>query len=265
MATPELPQELLFKLAGQVIQDPGVPLPNPTIPAWQEPPHPLATTQSKDLPKYTDFAIIGSGITGCSAAKTILENELGIDKTVTMFEARSLTTGATSRNGGYLLSHAPKFYEKFVEAFGATAAKQIAKFCDQTLDELMEVAKAENLLQISEIREVTTVLSFEDVDGFESSCRSVRMYEEAVPDRKEKYTIIDGEAAMKVRHPRAIQLFLVATCLFLSFHRNTTSKRALVLFLSRPMSSGHTNWSQTFCNSFLQNIRNNSQSKPIHQ
>jgi hypothetical protein len=226
MVTPELPQELLFKLAGQVVQDPGIPVPNPTISAWQEPPHSLATAQSKCLPEYTDFAIIGSGITGCSAAKMILENELGSDKTVTIFEARSLTTGATSRNGGFLLSHAPQFYEKFVDAFGATAAKQIAQFCDRTLDEIIQVARAENLHQISELRGVTTVSSYEDVEGFENSCRSIRMYEEAVPGIKEKYTIIDGETAMKVRHPRVIPTFWVATYLFLSFHRSTTSERA---------------------------------------
>lgn len=101
MANSDLPHELLLKLASQVIQDPGIPVPNPTVSAWQEPAHPFATIQSKDLPRYTDCAIIGSGITGCSAAKTILESDLGFDKKVTVFEARSLTTGATSRNGGF--------------------------------------------------------------------------------------------------------------------------------------------------------------------
>lgn len=199
MGAPELPQELLFKLAGQVAQDPGIPVPNPTVSAWQEPPHPLATIQSKNLPQYTDFAIIGSGITGCSAAKTILESELGRDKRVVVFEARSLTTGATSRNGGFLLSHAHQFYGQFADAFGAAAAKEIALFCDRTLEEIIQVAKEENLDKVSEIRDVTTVSNHEDEEGFEKSSRSVRMYEQAVPGSKEKYTIIDGETANKVR------------------------------------------------------------------
>lgn len=199
MGAPELPQELLFKLAGQVAQDPGIPVPNPTVSAWQEPPHPLATVQSKNLQEYTDFAIIGSGITGCSAAKTILESELGRDKRVVIFEARSLTTGATSRNGGFLTSHAPQFYGQFAQAFGAAAAKDIALFCDRTLEEIIQVAKEENLDKISEIRNVTTVSNYEDEEGFESSSRSVRMYEEAILGSKEKHAIIDGETAKKVR------------------------------------------------------------------
>ncbi|KAH8696170.1 FAD dependent oxidoreductase [Talaromyces proteolyticus] len=200
METPELPQELLIKLAGQVVQDPGVPVPNPTVSAWQEPAHPIATTQSKSLPQLVDFAIIGSGITGCSAAKTILECDLGRVKKVTVFEARSLTTGATSRNGGFLLSHAPQFYGRFADAFGAEAAKQIAIFCDRTLEEIIQIAKAENLDKVSEIREVTMVATYEDEEGFAEASRSVRMYEEAVPAPREKYVIIDGETAKNEYH-----------------------------------------------------------------
>nr|ABA70585.1 hypothetical protein [Penicillium chrysogenum] len=116
MANSDLPHELLLKLASQVIQDPGIPVPNPTVSAWQEPAHPCATIQSKDLPRYTDCAIIGSGITGCSAAKTILESDSrGSIRRSPCLKLVSLTTGATSRNGGFLLSHAPQFYERFAE------------------------------------------------------------------------------------------------------------------------------------------------------
>ncbi|GFF89146.1 hypothetical protein IFM47457_08048 [Aspergillus lentulus] len=200
MGTPELPQELLAKLASQVVQDPRIPVPNPTVPAWQEPAHPLANAQSKELPQKIDFAIIGSGITGCSAAKTILESDLGRDKRVTVFEARSLTSGATSRNGGFLLSHVPLMYGRFVDAFGAEAAKQIALFCDLTLDEIIRIAKAENLDMVSEIRDVTNVNTFEDEEGFAEATQSVQAYEEAVPHSKEKYAIVDGETAGKKYH-----------------------------------------------------------------
>lgn len=197
MAT-ELPQEILAKLVNQVVQDPGVPVSNPTVSAWQEPAHPLATVQSEQLPQYTDIAIIGSGITGCSAAKTVLESHLGRGKSVTIFEARSLTTGATSRNGGFLLSHAPVFHGRFADAFGPEAANEISRFCERTLQEIRRVAKAENLDIISEIREVTTVATFDDDEGFAEACRSIRMFDEAVPQKEEKYTIIDGETAEKV-------------------------------------------------------------------
>ncbi|KAL5358535.1 FAD dependent oxidoreductase [Aspergillus floccosus] len=197
MAAPELPHELLAKLASQVVQDPGIPVSNPTVPAWQEPAHPLAAAQSKELPQRIDFAIIGSGITGCSVAKTVLESGRSGEKTVGMFEARLLTTGATSRNGGFLLSHAHSFYGSFVEAFGAEAAKQIAQFCDLTLDDIVQVAKAEGLDTVSEIRDVTTVTNFEDEEGFATAKRSVQMFQEALPETKYKYTIMDGATAEK--------------------------------------------------------------------
>ncbi|KAL4890018.1 FAD dependent oxidoreductase [Aspergillus ambiguus] len=179
MAAPELPHELLAKLASQVVQDPGIPVSNPTVPAWQEPAHPLAATQSKELPQQIDFAIIGSGITGCSVAKTVLESDQSGEKTVGMFEARLLTTGATSRNGGFLLSHAHSFYGSFAEAFGAEAAKQIAQFCDLTLDDIVQVAKAEGLDTVSEIRDVTTVTNFEDEEGFATASRSEYDFKES--------------------------------------------------------------------------------------
>jgi glycine/D-amino acid oxidase-like deaminating enzyme len=194
----ELPQALAAKLADQIIQDPGIPVPYPTVSAWQEPAHPLATSQSQKLPGYTDFAIIGSGITGCSAAKTVLEHDQGHNKRVTMFEARNLTTGATSRNGGFLQSHVPLVYGRFVDALGADTAKQMAKFCDLTLEEIVKTAETEGLLETSEIRDVTSVSVFEKEEAFEEARKSVRMYEDAVHKGQKHFEVVDAETARKV-------------------------------------------------------------------
>jgi hypothetical protein len=92
-------------------------------------------------------------------------------------------------------------YGRFVDAFGAEAAKQIALFCDLTLDEIIRTAKAEHLDTVSEIRDVTNVTTFEDEEDFAEATQSVRAYEEAVPNSKEKYAIVDGETAEKVSVP----------------------------------------------------------------
>ncbi|KAJ5249827.1 hypothetical protein N7489_000237 [Penicillium chrysogenum] len=184
MANSDLPHELLLKLASQVIQDPGIPVPNPTVSAWQEPAHPFATIQSKDLPRYTDCAIIGSGITGCSAAKTILESDLGFDKKVT-------------------------FYERFADAYGAEAAREIAEFGDFNLEEVVRIAKEENLENVSEIRDVTTISSFDDREGFDAATRSVQMYEEAVPKSRGRYKVLEGEVAEKGYHLKSSKGALV--------------------------------------------------------
>ncbi|KAE8389485.1 FAD dependent oxidoreductase [Aspergillus alliaceus] len=194
-SAPEIPPELLAKLAGQIMQDPGVPVEGPTVSAWQEPAHPLATIRSESLPQRTDFAIIGSGITGCSVAKTLLQSDLAGNKKVTVFEARSLTTGATSRNGGFLLSQAPLLFNRYADAFGPEAAKQIALFCDLTLERIVELAKAENLDKESQIRDVTTVTTFEDAERFAEATESIHMYEEAVSKAKGIHTVLSKEEA----------------------------------------------------------------------
>jgi hypothetical protein len=202
MTTPEIPPELLAKLAGQVVQDPGVPVADPTISAWQEPAHPLANVQSKALPECVDYAIIGSGITGCSVAKSILDNKASGDKKVIVFEARSLTTGATSRNGGFLQSHAPQNFKRFAENFGAQAAKDIALFCNLNLKHVRELAIAENLEKECQLRDVTVVTTFEEKALFDEASESVRMYEEAIPEMRGQHRIIGKEAAEKVIHPK---------------------------------------------------------------
>lgn len=203
---PELPDALVAKLAGQITQDPGLPVPGPTVSAWQEPSHALANTQSAVLLQQVDYAIIGSGITGCSVAKTLLERSASSQKTVSVFEARSLTTGATSRNGGFLTSHVPIYFASFAAAFGDDAAQKIAKFGNLNLQQVREMAEAEGLTEESEIREAAVVSMFEDQAKFDAAVQSIRMYEEAVPEAKGHHQIMDGKTAQEVRQtPPPIQ------------------------------------------------------------
>ena len=66
---PTIPPETKAKLVSQMHMDPNLSPDNPAIPSWQELPHSLAEVQPENLPPVTDFAIIASGITGCSVAK----------------------------------------------------------------------------------------------------------------------------------------------------------------------------------------------------
>lgn len=208
MATPEIPEDLLIKLLGQITQDPGIPVENPTLPAWQVPAHPLAEIRSKDLPQRVDFAIIGSGITGCSVAKTLLENSASGAKTVTVFEARGLTTGATSRNGGFLMSHAPAAFSAFARAFGIDAAVKIARFCERTLETIREVAKAEGLYQECQIRDVETIVTSSDAADLAKLTETFKMYQENVPEFAGTYTPLSKEEAEKVTDIQSPSFFL---------------------------------------------------------
>lgn len=74
-----------------------LPVPNPSKSFWHSEPSEflLGHRTTKELPKYADVVIVGSGITGASAAKYLAE-EHGNWKVV-MLEAREACWGATGR------------------------------------------------------------------------------------------------------------------------------------------------------------------------
>jgi monoamine oxidase len=76
----------------------SLPVPFPTQSYWQTPPHRLASYRSP-FPETADVVIIGSGITGVSIARNLLE--LAPSLTLVIIEARQLCSGATGRNGGH--------------------------------------------------------------------------------------------------------------------------------------------------------------------
>ena len=84
---------------------PGLPHNTPSKSVWQEPPHEtVADRQSTCLPKETDVVIIGSSITGCAVAHTLLHESSDTALRVCTLEARQAVSGATGRNGGHLIS-----------------------------------------------------------------------------------------------------------------------------------------------------------------
>lgn len=188
-------------LIAQMNADPGIPTSNPSVSGWQVPPHPLSEARSANLPPVTEFAIIGSGASGCSVASNLLQNELSGDQRVTVFEARTLTSGATGRNGGQLLTHIPKFYKTYAEAHGKEAAGRIARYALRTVDKMVDIAYSEDL-GACEVRKVRDVMAFEDEEGFNAAVSSVRLYEEALSEENDKYSIIDKDSAKKVSMAR---------------------------------------------------------------
>ncbi|KAF2419011.1 FAD dependent oxidoreductase [Tothia fuscella] len=98
-------------------------------------------------------------MTGCSVAKGLLEGHPHL--TVTVLEARGLTRGASSRNGGHIVS--PSFWEfpSLVEHFGPKAAVEIAEFtvrnCEKTFDAVEAISDPE-LNDQSEIRKVQKLI-----------------------------------------------------------------------------------------------------------
>ena len=74
-----------------------LPVPNPSKSFWHSEPSEflLGHRTSKELPEFADVVIVGSGITGASAARYLTE-EQG-NRKVVMLEAREACWGATGR------------------------------------------------------------------------------------------------------------------------------------------------------------------------
>nr|RBQ90138.1 hypothetical protein FVER53263_20621 [Fusarium verticillioides] len=186
----------LKNVSKAILRDPGLPRPNPTVSAWQVPPHPsLASIQSRDLPKFTDFAVIGSGITGCSVTKTLLEHPSTANSRVTVLEARTLVSGATGRNGGHLVTASGHTFGPLAEQHGIEAAKEITRFSIMNIDHLMKLVREFDpaLQEECQIRDVLKVMAVGDDETWASAKSSVLSFQDKVPEYNAYHSIIERD------------------------------------------------------------------------
>ncbi|KAL3457138.1 FAD dependent oxidoreductase [Aspergillus heterothallicus] len=180
-------------------QDPGLPRDNPTTSFWQTPSHKLSSIQSAVLPTAADIAVIGSGITGASVVKTILETH--DTAKVVVFEARTVCSGATGRNGGQLAVNAAETYIKRREAVGAEMAGKIIEFNFKTLEAMRKIAAqfSDGLTSAEdpEVTEVTKVRAFQDEEVFTRVKDGVAALESDHPSMRGVFTVLDKEECEK--------------------------------------------------------------------
>ncbi|EKD16287.1 uncharacterized protein L3040_009481 [Drepanopeziza brunnea f. sp. 'multigermtubi'] len=181
-------REILASASSLTTLDPGLPRAHPTQSFWQEPAHPLSSTQSPSLPARTEILILGSGITGCAIAKHLLENSSD-DQSITILEARTLCSGATGRNGGHLTSSAPCDYLDLVAALGKEQALKVARFTLLNIEKVYALAKE---VEGSEVRLVEGVMSCFDEEALEHARASVDEFERDAVECRGKYTSVDA-------------------------------------------------------------------------
>ncbi|KAL4904650.1 hypothetical protein BDW74DRAFT_178743 [Aspergillus multicolor] len=182
-----------LEIASLITRDPGLPRSSPTTSYWQTPPHHLSNIRSPSLPHTTNIAIIGSGITGASVTKAILENDPKAK--VTIFEARTLCSGATGRNGGQLAINAAERYLVLKEKFGKEMAGKIVRFHLKTLGAVREVAaQFQGQGPDPEVKEVVKIRAFpfdkEDGDVFTNVCAGFKELETDHPDLMGMYKVL---------------------------------------------------------------------------
>ncbi|KAL3484434.1 hypothetical protein BJX62DRAFT_243952 [Aspergillus germanicus] len=84
---------------------------------------------SARLPQKVEYAIIGSGIAGCSVAWNLLTQD-GFEHTVAVLEARGLASGATGRSGGQVRLMA---LHEFADMSAGVACLQLSPSVDSPL------------------------------------------------------------------------------------------------------------------------------------
>jgi glycine/D-amino acid oxidase-like deaminating enzyme len=179
----------------RIKRDPGLPAANPTTSTWQNPPHRLANIQSRALPETADIVLIGSGITACSIARTLLNSTKSLSRQprITILEARTLCSGASGRNGGHLRDSPFMYFGYLKGRFGLAAAKKMAAFRGSQIPEILSIAEVEGLHETAEIVMTEGVDIVFEEGKWESTKEEVEDYERLVKEAYENRTSDEEE------------------------------------------------------------------------
>jgi glycine/D-amino acid oxidase-like deaminating enzyme len=94
-----------------------------------------------DLPSRTDVAVIGAGFTGLSAARILAKR----GAQVAVFEANSIGWGASSRNGGMVLTGMKLGVETLAKRYGMELTRRMYAASLGSIDVVEEIVKGENI------------------------------------------------------------------------------------------------------------------------
>jgi glycine/D-amino acid oxidase-like deaminating enzyme len=83
-----------------------------------------------------DVAVVGGGVTGCSCALTLAE----AGRSVRLYEAREIASGASGRNGGFALRGGAMPYDEARRTLGVERAAAFWRFTEDALDRMEELA-----------------------------------------------------------------------------------------------------------------------------
>jgi glycine/D-amino acid oxidase-like deaminating enzyme len=103
-------------------------------PYWLDDPVPPRTDTRQE--GRVDVAIVGAGVTGCSAAFRLAKAGLR----VRVHDARGIAEGASGRNGGFALGGGAARYDVARETYGAEPAASYWRWTEAALERMAELA-----------------------------------------------------------------------------------------------------------------------------
>jgi gamma-glutamylputrescine oxidase len=101
---------------------------------WLE--EPFELQPGPRLDGTVDVAVVGGGVTGLSCALTLAEGGLRIR----VYEARTIASGASGRNGGFALRGGAMAYDRAREQLGAERAQALWRLTERALDRMEDLA-----------------------------------------------------------------------------------------------------------------------------
>src|SRR6266545_3591033 len=140
---------------------------------WLKEPGPRM--MSEPLGGPPDVEIVGAGITGCSAARTLAEAGLR----VRVYDARRVAEGASGRNGGFALRGGAMPYDSAREWLGAEDARAYWSLTERSLSHLADLV-GDALRPVGSLRLAADAVERDELrgeyealreDGFAAECR----------------------------------------------------------------------------------------------
>jgi glycine/D-amino acid oxidase-like deaminating enzyme len=97
------------------------------------------TAETRPLPDFTDVAVIGAGFTGLSAARTLAKR----GAKVVVLEAETIGWGASSRNGGMVLTGMKLGVNKLISMYGRELTQRMYAASLETIDCVEQIIREE--------------------------------------------------------------------------------------------------------------------------
>jgi glycine/D-amino acid oxidase-like deaminating enzyme len=101
----------------------------------------IPTPAEREFPERVDVAVIGAGFTGLSAARTLAKS----GASVAVFEAQTIGWGASSRNGGMVLTGLKLPASTLISRYGKEATARMYAASLESIDFVEQVIREENI------------------------------------------------------------------------------------------------------------------------
>jgi glycine/D-amino acid oxidase-like deaminating enzyme len=128
-------------------------------------------TASPELPASVDVAVVGGGFCGLSAARTLAKR----DVSVAVLEAESFGWGASSRNGGMVLSGMKLPAPKLIKRYGIETVRKMYAASLEQIDCVEQIVREENIdCNFSRCGHLEVACKQSHFDGYEESAALVK-------------------------------------------------------------------------------------------